>query len=196
MVFRNLSLGFAATFAALLYCPIKNDLLAATSNAQWTELREVQLVPEFVCQAELPQFRLAVDEASKVSQTARRAAEALSAKFADEVSRPALEEAPKTIETKLVAAVVSEDVHPLLWLAALSVGVDPPVQNAKPSLSTHVAQTKSLARQGARKTSLSKNSRRQMLRFGYRETQQTKSVRQNGPGMKRVAWSSYSARSD
>ncbi len=72
MVLRNLTVGLAAAVAALLYCPTKNELQAATSNAQWRELREVQVVPEFVPRAGLPQFLLAVDEAKKVSQTARQ----------------------------------------------------------------------------------------------------------------------------
>jgi hypothetical protein len=187
MKLRPLTLGLAIAIAALLHGPSESELaLATTSNAEWTKLREVQVVPAFVSPGRLNQFLLAVDEATDARQAAREAAEALSAKFADETSK-ATEEAPKTIHTKQPGPDASEDVRPWLWPAALSVSAVPLEAATAPKpyvmVNAHAVPTKPPKLKGARLTSFAKKARSTVQR--YQDEQQT-TFGQTGPGAKRV----------
>ena len=103
---------FCAAVAATLFCNINSEVVLAAVS----EMADLGPLPEFVPQAGLTQFLLAVRETTMVSRTARQAAEELSAKFEDNSSKQ--EVGDRFIRWEPEAAI--EDPKPPILVAAIS----------------------------------------------------------------------------
>ena len=111
MRYRCLAVLCAAV-AAALFSNINSELVLAAVP----EMADLAPLPEFVPQARLTQFLLAVRETTMVSRTARQAAEELSAKFAD--NSPKQEVGDRFIRWEPDATI--EDPKPPILVAAIS----------------------------------------------------------------------------
>jgi hypothetical protein len=101
-----------AAVAAALFCNINSEVVLAAIP----KMSDLAPLPEFVPQARLTQFLLAVRETTVVLRTARQAAEELSAKFAD--NSPKQEVGDRFIRWEAEAAI--EDPKPPIFVAAIS----------------------------------------------------------------------------